>query len=191
MGKLIKHCDLLYADLFDPRTCKEFAATPRDAVEALCDLMDFTPIIWEPACGRGHIAEVLMERGYDVIASDLYDWGYGIPKVDIFQQVNEIPYDIVTNPPEDCNKEFIEKAIDLVADGRKVAMFMKLALLQGARRERLYSVYPPKHIYVGKNRYCCPVNGDFASRHPRKDGFPHMWAVWEKGYNGPTTMTWF
>lgn len=191
MGKLIEECGLLYRDLCDERTSDTYLATPAEATERLLELETFSPIVWEPACGAGHISEVLLEHGHDVLASDLYDRGYGISKVDLFQQVGEFPYDIITNPPEDLTAEFIEKILDLAAEGRKVAIFLKLAILHGVRRVRLFEMHPPKKVYVGKTRYCCAKNAEFGRFHPRKDGFPYMWVVWEKGYKGSTELGWF
>jgi hypothetical protein len=38
----------------------------------------FAGTIWEPAAGRGAIVNVLRSRGFDVLATDLVD--YGIPE---------------------------------------------------------------------------------------------------------------
>jgi hypothetical protein len=37
-------------------------------------------VVWEPACGTGLMAEVLVERGYDVLATDIHDYGYFLPR---------------------------------------------------------------------------------------------------------------
>jgi hypothetical protein len=33
--------------------------------------------VWEPACGEGHMAEVLREFFAEVTATDIFDYGYG------------------------------------------------------------------------------------------------------------------
>src|SRR6185369_10862163 len=63
------------ADLSGP----DFFPTPRWATFALMDNEPFDGEIWDPACGDGAMARVLAERGNAVIATDLYDRGYGEP----------------------------------------------------------------------------------------------------------------
>ena len=51
--------------------------TPPVAVEALLRVEQLPYRVWEPAAGRGAIANVLRAHGHDVIAQDLVD--YGVP----------------------------------------------------------------------------------------------------------------
>src|SRR5689334_16726926 len=51
--------------------------TPEVAVQALLRVEQLPKRIWEPACGRGAIVNVLRAAGHEVLASDLAD--YGIP----------------------------------------------------------------------------------------------------------------
>lgn len=55
----------------------DYYATDPRAVEMLLERESFSPCIWEPACGEGHIARELERAGYTVYASDLIDRGYG------------------------------------------------------------------------------------------------------------------
>ena len=59
-----------------------FYPTPREATLALLSAESFEGSIWEPACGKGHIAEVLKAGGHSVVSTDLNDWSYGIRGVD-------------------------------------------------------------------------------------------------------------
>lgn len=113
------------------REVNDYYATPPSAVEMLLKIEDFSEIIIEPACGQGHIAEVLKENGHRVLATDLIDRGYGIGGVDFFEMHLPMDADIITNPPYSLAKEFVEHAMDLVTDGHKVAMFLKLTFLEG------------------------------------------------------------
>src|SRR5215475_12562363 len=79
--------------------------TPSVAVEALLRVLVLpSGAIWEPACGRGAIANVLRAHGYRVVCTDLIDYGtdptaiYGVD----FLKTTELPAGIsciVTNPP--------------------------------------------------------------------------------------------
>jgi hypothetical protein len=51
--------------------------TPSVAVEALLRVEHLPHRIWEPACGRGAIVNVLRSAGHSVVASDIAD--YGVP----------------------------------------------------------------------------------------------------------------
>lgn len=168
----------------------DYYATEPRAVELLLEQEAFTDVIWEPACGEGHISEVLKANGHDVISSDLIDRGYGDAVGVDFLSSAGLPcrsrYDIVTNPPYRYAKEFVLKALELVNDGRKVAMFLKLTFLEGQARRELFKRYPPKTIYVSSARLQCGKNGCF-------DGssmVAYCWIVWEKGYTGPSEVKW-
>ncbi len=53
----------------------DFYETPPDAVEELLRVERFSGRIWEPACGRGAISEVLEAHGHTVVSTDLVDRG--------------------------------------------------------------------------------------------------------------------
>lgn len=54
----------------------DFYATPRIATELLLKLETFQKNICEPACGLGHISEVLILNKYKVKNSDLINRGF-------------------------------------------------------------------------------------------------------------------
>ena len=106
------------------REVNDYYATPPSAVEMLLELENFSKSIMEPACGQGHIAEVLKSHGYTVCATDLINRGYGVGGVDFFNINEPTDMDIITNPPYSMAKEFVEHAMEIVTDGHKVAMFL-------------------------------------------------------------------
>lgn len=166
----------------------DYYATDPRAVEWLLDNEEFCQTIWEPACGEGHISNVLMERGFDVTSSDLIDRGFGQGNVDFLsQQRKGLRVDIITNPPYKFAKEFAEKALDVIADGHKVAFFVKLTFLEGQKRRELFKKHPPKSVYVSSSRLQCGKNGVFNKEH---SAVAYIWLVWEKGYSGHTTLHW-
>lgn len=171
----------------------DYYATEPRATELLCDLEYFSSRIWEPACGEGHISEVLKNRGYRVISSDLIDRGYGQGGVDFLKLENK-PFDgdIITNPPYKYAKDFVEKALDLVSDGHKVAMFLKVQFLEGKARKELFEKHPPRKIYVSSSRLLCAKNAEFEKmRAGGGSAVAYAWFVWEKGYKGDTIVRWF
>lgn len=170
------------------RESDDFYATDPRAVDMLCNLEKFSQTILEPACGQGHIAKALEARGYRVLARDLIDRGYGKAGIDFLTlDDRNIDADIITNPPYKLAQEFVEKAMDVVAPGHKVAMFLKLTFLETAKRRELFKKYPPKTVYVASQRIACWPNG----KPTAQSMVCYAWFVWQKGFTGDTVLKWF
>ena len=78
---------------------------------------------WEPACGKGHMAKVLKEYFGEVIASDIFPYGYGSTR-DFLDEamVQEVDW-IITNPPFNRAEKFAAKALSIATRG--VAIFAR------------------------------------------------------------------
>lgn len=177
----------------------DYYATEPRAVELLMGLEKFSHNIWEPACGEGHISKVLKTYGYEVRESDIVDRignevldFLSVPsksEEDLFAQSN--PYvwegDIVSNPPYAYATEFVTKALEIIPNGHKVAMFLKLTFLESATRRELFRKYPPIRVWVASKRLRCLPNGE------DKGGalIAYCWYVWEKGFHGDPAIKWF
>ena len=174
----------------DEREENDFYATDPVAIDWLLKYEKFDQFIWEPAVGQGHLAKRLNKFGYSVFVSDLVYRGYG----EFFKQIDFLQYDgpifqgdIITNPPYKYCSEFIKKSLDVVEDGHKVAMFLKIQTLEGQKRyEEIFSKYPPKTVYVFVKRVACGKNGEFSGG----SAVCYAWFVWEKGWKGDTTLKW-
>lgn len=172
------------------RETNDYYATEPKAIEMLCDLETFSPTIWECACGEGHLAEALIGRGYKVISSDLIDRGYGTGDIDFLNCNKKFEGDIITNPPYKFAKEFVEHALEIVTEGHKVVMFLKLQFLEGKARRKMFEKYPPKKIYVSSGRLRCAMNGDF-EKYAKSNAVTYAWFIWEKGFKGEPIVRWF
>lgn len=73
-------------------------------------------------------------------------------------------------------------------DSVKVAMFLKLTFLESKARQKLFEKYPPKTIYVFRNRVDCWKNGIKPDK-PSK-AVCYAWFVWEKGFKGDPVIKW-
>lgn len=104
----------------------DYYATSPEAAEWLIKIEDLDNNIWECACGAGHLSKVLEEHGFNVKSTDLIDRGYGEGGVDFFEQSELFNGDIVTNPPYKYAQQFVEHALELIPDGHKVCMFLKV-----------------------------------------------------------------
>lgn len=168
----------------------DFYATDPKAMELLLEQEKFSHYVWEPACGQGHLSKVLEQHGYNVTSTDLVYRGYGEKTSVDFLATEFEPFygDIVTNPPYKNALEFVEKAYDIVENGYKVAMFLRLQFLEGKRRREFFEKHPPKTVYVFSSRIRCAMNGDF-DRYP-DSAVAFTWFVWEKGFKGNPIIKW-
>lgn len=168
----------------------DFYATEPKAIELLLEKETFDPYVWECACGEGHLSETLREHGYIVKSTDLIDRGYGTGGIDFLKYEGEHNGDIITNPPYKFAKEFVEKALDIIPNGNRVAMFLKLQFLEGKARREMFEKYPPQYIYVSSGRLRCAMNGDF-EKYAKSNAITYAWFIWEKGFSGEPRVRWF
>lgn len=168
------------------REKNDYYATEPKAVELLLEKEKFNKNILEPSCGEGHISNVLTRNEHNVISSDLIDRGFGIVK-DFFK-IDSFDGDIVTNPPYKIALDFVKHSLNIIPDGNKVAMFLKIQFLEGKARKEFYKHNPPKNIYVASGRLNCAKNGEF-EKYP-SSAVCYAWFVWEKGYKGNPEIDW-
>lgn len=179
----------------DDREENDYYATSPLAVNMLLEKENFSKDIWEPACGGNHITKVLRKNGYNVRTSDIID-RVNDGKVEIIDFLNNSEAwngDIITNPPYKFAKEFVEKSMESINDGNKVAMYLKLTFLEGKKRRELFKKYPPKVIYVAAARMGCARNGNFFDKENEYEAgaVAYAWYIWEKGFTGDPIIKWF
>ena len=169
------------------RETNDFYATDPKAAEWLIKLEDLDHNIYEPACGQGHISKVLEAHGFNVKSTDLIDRGYGVGGIDFLKYQDTFDGDIVTNPPYSLAQEFVEHALQVVSDGHKVCMFLKVQFLEGKSRKKLFTETPPRRVWVSSSRIACIKNGTEVCSAIQA----YAWYVWEKGYHGDPVLKWF
>ena len=156
------------------------------AVEELLKLERFNPRIWEPCDGLGHISETLTADGYNVRRSDIATRGRDIEQLDFLACNEQWSGDIVTNPPYSHALAMVRKAIDVVENKGKVAMWLRILFLESKARKELFKEFPPKRIWISSSRIPCGIGGQFGA-----SAQGYAWFVWEKGYRGETVINWF
>ena len=171
-----------FADLDGP----DFFPTPSWATHALIENEPFVGEIWEPACGDGAMARVLASRGNPVIATDLYDRGFGRPGID-FLQSTQIVDNIVTNPPYNAAEGFVRVGVKSVR--RKFALLLRLAFLEGARRaSTIFTRCPPSRVWVFSERITFYPAGAVRKG---TGTTAYAWFVWDKNTFSGTELKWF
>src|SRR5271166_7146020 len=92
----------------EPKRSRQMFPTPPWATRALMECvlphLGIDPYrlgsVWEPACGEGHMAEVLKEYFGAVYVSDKYKYGYESLRTDFLRCEWPVDADwLVTNPP--------------------------------------------------------------------------------------------
>ena len=169
----------------------DYYATEPKAAELLLEQESFAHLIWECACGEGHLSKVLEQAGHEVISTDLFYRGFGCKEpIDFLSERGECSFDgdVITNPPYKYAMKFVEQAIKIIKPKAKAAMFLKLTFLEGKERRKLFEVTPPRTVYVSSSRLMCAKNGDF--KQYSSSAVAYAWFVWEKGYAGDTVIKW-
>lgn len=89
----------------------------------------------DPACGEGHLSEVLAETIPDVRASDVFDYGRGYLVADFLDARNPVEHVdlIATNPPFNAALGFAMRALRLAP---VVAFLVRTVWLEGSERYR-------------------------------------------------------
>ena len=169
----------------------DYYATDPRAVTELIIRETFCDDILEPACGGGHISETLINAGYAVYSMDIVkrDYKKQIKTADFLQQRETWHGDIITNPPYKYAAEFVQHALDIIDDGHKVAMFLKLTFLEGEKRRALFQQNPPRKIYVFTKRINCALNGE-EKFFNMSSAVCYAWFVWEKGSREKPVIDW-
>lgn len=165
--------------------------TPSAAVEALLRVLPLPAgAVWEPACGRGAIANVLRAHGHRVVCTDLVDYGAdptAIYCVD-FLQTTELPpgvTTIVTNPPYSIANEFVAHALELCPN---VIMLLRLAFLESERRSPILDGAGLKRVLAFRKRLPMMHRDGWEGR-KANSGMAFAWFVWERGHRRhPTTQ---
>jgi hypothetical protein len=174
------------------RIPNEFYPTPPEAVRALLSVESFDGSIWEPACGDGAIAKLLIDAGHQVVSTDLYAYGFGETGIDFLAQTSPRARHIVTNPPygNGLADAFLLKALALTRKtGGKVAMLFNLASLCHPCRTGLWRSQPPARIYAIDSVVCWPEH----RYGPAPEAFKrhrYCWAVWTPEHEGAPRFWW-
>ena len=108
--------------------------------------------------------------------------------MDFLQQTTPFDGTILTNPPYKLALEFINHALELIPEGEKVYMFLKLQFLESRKRRKLFDTKQLKTVYVSSNRISCVNGGRFDLNY--SSAIAYAWYEFEKGYCGDPVIKW-
>lgn len=174
------------------RETHDFYPTHPGATRALLTVEAFDGPIWEPACGDGAMSRVLEEAGHQVVSSDLIDRGYGEGARDFLMEWQPRSAHVVTNPPFRWAIEFADRALLLTRNpGGKVALFLRLAFLEGIERQRWFAKVPLARVWVMSRRVPMQRGRLVESKSGEGAGvIAFAWFVFEHGHAGAPSLGW-
>jgi len=169
----------------DGRAENDYYPTPPEATQALLRVEKFSRKIWEPACGDGSMSIVLENAGYEVMSTDLIDYGYGEAPHD-FLTSDRTCENIITNPPFILAEKFVELGLQRTTG--KVALLCKLQFLEGAKRKIMFESAPLKTVWVFSKRISMYRNGKKEKYGSSMIAF--AWFVFQHGWIEDPIIKW-
>ena len=151
----------------------DFFPTPPNVTIALMEFLNLPKetVIWEPACGQGHMSKAIESLGYNVISTELDETGYGKNGINFLTcEIRECDF-IITNPPFNISVEFIERAFLL---NKPIALLLKSQYWHAQKKAKIFNKYKPKYVL--------PLNWRPDFHFGKKGGSPTMeclWTVWD------------
>lgn len=99
----------------------------------------FNRNIWECANGKGHLSNILIDRGYNVFKSDIINRNDDKEtKIIDFLKINERPFnesfDIITNPPYKIALDFCKKRSIFIERWRKNGNVFEDSIFRRSRK---------------------------------------------------------
>lgn len=123
----------------------DFYPTPANVTIALLKYLKIPKgaVIWEPACGKGHMAEAMKDMGYQVVATELEDFGYGqTGKNFIGSSLVECDW-IITNPPFSMSTDFIAQCIE---HKKPFALLLKSQYWHAKNKSKIFKGFKPQLV---------------------------------------------
>jgi hypothetical protein len=172
----------------------DYYPTPPFVAHALVDAVDIPHRIWEPAAGKRHISNELTRLGYDVISTDMFDYGAWKGDVDYLYTHDRNVDGIITNPPflRHIPERFIERTMDSYRFG---AFLLRLGFLESKGRYGLFTErYTPSSIHVFSGRFSCDESLFDLDGSMLRGMETYAWYVWDyrsgQTKRGDTRLNW-
>lgn len=141
--------------------------------------------VWEPACGRGHMAQVLSEYFRAVRGSDVSDYGYGEVQdfVTGLAALRSVDW-VITNPPFRLAEAFLERGRQVARKG--VALLTRTVFIESIGRfERVFKNAAPSTVLQYAERVPM-VKGRVDKKASTATGY--AWLVWDFAREGQQTV---
>ena len=173
---------------------EDFYPTHSSITQMLLDRENLEGTIWEPACGKGDMSEVLIDREYDVLSTDLINRGYGEGGIDFLDDAQISRFgsvdNIVTNPPFKLGTDFVLQAKKIAR--KKICILNATMFLDGIKRYEMWldKDFPLKTMYQFSGRVAFRKNKIVDQSLSPGGWISWAWFVFERGYVGKPTIEW-
>jgi hypothetical protein len=141
----------------------------------------------EPACGVGHMAQVLKEYFGEVRCSDVHPYGYGG-----VSDYLAVPYEanscdwVITNPPFRLGEDFVLRSLKVARRG--VAILARTVFIESVGRyDNIFRHSPPTKFAQFSERVPM-VKGRLDKRASTATGY--CWLAWEKDGSSIPRLMW-
>jgi len=166
--------------------------SPPEATAALLAIEgDRLPLhLWEPAAGNGAIVRPLQAAGFQVVATDLADYGNAAVTPGINYLAAPSPAGVggvVTNPPYRLAVDFARKAL---SETPYLALLLRTNFLESVGRLSFWKAHPPSRIWISSRRL--PMmhrQGWSGPTAPSNTCF--AWFVWDASAKQRREINWF
>ena len=167
----------------EARDSRDDFPTPPWATRALLKhvLEDFGPFttqsVMEPACGEGYMARPLCENFREVLASDIYQYGYGSVRDYLAApyEANSVDW-VITNPPFRLAEEFVLRSLIVARKG--VAILARTVFIESVGRYRNLFVQNPPCRFAQFAERVPMVRGRIDRTASTATGY--AWLIWRK-----------
>lgn len=190
----------------DKKTRSGYKRQERDAYytpewptnDCLLPLINLTSDVLEPAVGDGGIKKVLQAHGHNVLGIDIHP----DPAVDLVQDFllwdnpNNIAFDIVTNPPfnqpKGISTKFIEHSLNLTKPYKgKVAMLLPIAYCRAKTRQHLFENHRAFAMKIELTKRISWTNLKHKTYNSGKPVTPMQdlcWCIWDWTHSGDAVL---
>lgn len=158
---------------------RDLYETPEWVTDCVVDYIDANYHIWEPACGSGKMVRALQKRmkvtATDIETGDDFLTYFNLPSYEITA--------IVTNPPYELAREFIEHALKLMEPKGTVAMLLRTDFDHAKSRQHLFGQcrhFWAKIVLTKRIKWFEDSKG--------QPSFNHAWFVWQLGNRKTPTL---
>lgn len=158
----------------------DYYPTPSECTQALIDFLDLPKryTIWEPACGEGFMTKVFKDNGYEVISTDINQYGFSDNLEDFLTSPGKQCDWIITNPPFSLSEEFILKCISL---RKPFALLLKSQYWHAKSRFSLFMKHRPSYVL--------PMTWRPDFEFGKRGGAPTMECIWTIWNEDPSKYT--
>lgn len=155
----------------------DLCMTPPYALDPILRYLKPDWILWESACGQGHLSGALARLGFLVLDTDI------TMGLDFFTYQPAAGFDCqITNPPFSRKLAWIERSYQL---GKPFALLLPVEILGVGAAQRLFEQFGVEIILLNRRVDFQTIRTSFAKS---SSWFPVCWVTWGLNIGQPLTF---